>query len=191
MCGSRSGCLLRRHMPVRAVLRLPLIRRSPALAGLLSWGSSIAPPPAVHRVHSRLAPRGLPSARELPSSRTRSVPAVPPSFDGLLHDGPCGFVAPRSRSWGSPGFGHDSTTRRSSRRARPAGADPSKRSPPWQRSRVSACFAFSSLGRPSACWCCHPQVSESPSTSRPCSARESVAFAPRCRKANARCSLGF
>jgi len=76
-----------------------------------------------HGVHrrpyaSRLSLRPLPSG---PSPRlrsgganlqTRSVLAVPPGFNGFLRRGPtevgpstaCGFVAPRSRPWGSPGF---------------------------------------------------------------------------------------
>jgi hypothetical protein len=36
--------------------------------------------------------------------QTWSVLVVLPDFDGLLHTRPCGFVAPRFRPWGSPGF---------------------------------------------------------------------------------------
>jgi len=52
--------------------------------------------------------------------RACSVLAVPPDFDGLLRWEGCGFVAPRSRPWGSPCF-----RTRSSRLAVP----PSRRGP--------------------------------------------------------------
>ena len=41
---------------------------------------------------------------ETAKSRTRSVLAVPPGFDGLLRSAHCRFFAPCSRSWGSPRF---------------------------------------------------------------------------------------
>jgi hypothetical protein len=55
------------------------------------------------------SPRLRPGGANL---QTRSVLAVPPGFNGFLRRGPtevgpstaCGFVAPRSRPWGSPGF---------------------------------------------------------------------------------------
>jgi len=50
------------------------------------------------RVHSR-----LPEVRGC-HTRTRSALVVPPDFGGLLRTRIRGFVAPRSRSWGSPGF---------------------------------------------------------------------------------------
>jgi hypothetical protein len=81
--------------------------------GLLSWGSSIAPSPT--RPSLRPLPPE-PSSRlrsETATFRTCSVLAVPPGFNGFLRRGlirrpnlstACGFVAPRSRSWGSPRF---------------------------------------------------------------------------------------
>jgi hypothetical protein len=78
--------------------------------GLLSWGCpKIAPPStSASRVHSRLPPpRERSSGRHRPwiaTSRTRSVLAVPPGFDGLLHALPCRSVAPCCRPWGSSRF---------------------------------------------------------------------------------------
>jgi hypothetical protein len=42
--------------------------------------------------------------RLVATPRACSVLAVPPGFDGFLLAGLCGFVAPRNRPWGSPGF---------------------------------------------------------------------------------------
>jgi hypothetical protein len=50
------------------------------------------------RVHSR-----LPEVRDC-HSRTCSALVVPPDLGGFLRAQLCGFVAPRSRPWGSPGF---------------------------------------------------------------------------------------
>lgn len=44
------------------------------------------------------------------TSPARSVLAVPPSFDGFLLTGPCRFVAPCMRPWGSSGFQPTSDT---------------------------------------------------------------------------------
>jgi hypothetical protein len=41
----------------------------------------------------------------LPRDRSRSTFTVSRRLDGLLRLKPCGFVAPRCRSWGSPRFG--------------------------------------------------------------------------------------
>jgi len=41
----------------------------------------------------------------LPGDRSRSTFTVSRRLDGLLRLKPCGFVAPRCRSWGSPRFG--------------------------------------------------------------------------------------
>jgi hypothetical protein len=144
--------LLFRGIPVRAVRG---VAADPKVdldgPGLLSWGSSIAPSPT--RLSLRPHPPG-PSSRlrsGTATSRTCSVPAVPPGFNGFLRRGrirrlapstACGFVAPRSRPWGSPRFGlpgpasRPNPTRRSwTRRSGgvfPCGEYPSKRSPPRQ-----------------------------------------------------------
>jgi len=86
----------------------------PRRRGLLSWGSSIAPPPTqpscVH-IPSKPSP-GLRFGTA--TSRTCSVLAVPPGSNGFLRSDRIrrsarstvrGFVAPRSRPWGSPRFG--------------------------------------------------------------------------------------
>jgi len=81
---------------------------TPILTGLLSWGfPKFAPPPtSPPRVHSRTdLLLGRPALRLGPARfRARSVLAVPPGFDGLLRATVCRFVAPCSRSWGSPHF---------------------------------------------------------------------------------------
>jgi hypothetical protein len=59
----------------------------PQLAGLLSWGSSIAPSPTSPSLRP-LPPRPSPGLRPgAATHRTRSVPAVPPGFNGLLRRG--------------------------------------------------------------------------------------------------------
>ncbi len=124
--------------------------------GLLSWGSSITSPPARPSLR-RLPPGPSPRLRfGTATSRTCSVPAVPPGFNGLLRSEQirrsarstaCRFVAPCSRSWGSPSFGlpwHSlaavpSTRRSWTRRSGevlPCGEYPSKRSPPRQPSTM-------------------------------------------------------
>jgi len=83
------------------------------------------------------------------TSRARSALAVPPGFSGFLRSGSIrrsirstarGFVAPRSRPWGSPRFGLSGTAFRPTvdpevvdpkvRRVFPCGEYPTKRSPP-------------------------------------------------------------
>lgn len=90
------------------------------------------------------------------TSRSCSAPAVPPGFSGLLRSEQIrrsarsmvrGFVAPRSRPWGSPRFGLPGSASQPSRRPEgrgpegpwrvvPCGEDPSKRSPPRQPSTM-------------------------------------------------------
>jgi hypothetical protein len=81
---------------------------TPFPTGLLSWGfPKFAPPPtSPSRVHSRADLLwGRPALRLGPTRhRTRSALAVPPGSDGLLRATTCRFVAPCSRSWGSPHF---------------------------------------------------------------------------------------
>jgi len=75
------------------------------------------------------------------TSRTCSVRAVPPGFNGFLRRGQirrstpstaCGFVAPRNRPWGSPRFGLPDSASRPS--LDPKVADPKVRreSSPWR-----------------------------------------------------------
>jgi len=81
---------------------------TPVPTGLLSWGfpKSAPPPTSPSRVHSGADHLwGRPDLRLGPARhRTRSVLAVPPGSDGLLRATACRFVAPCSRSWGSPHF---------------------------------------------------------------------------------------
>jgi hypothetical protein len=106
--------LLFRGVPVRAVRNVPADPK----VDLDVLDSS-------HGVHRSLPPPIRPSLRPLPAgpsprlrfgtatSRTRSVPAVPPGSNGFLRrerirrsapSTACGFVAPRNRPWGSPRF---------------------------------------------------------------------------------------
>jgi len=61
--------------------------------------SKIAPPPTSRCLSSP----GYPGS-EVATPRTRSVLAVFHDFDGLLQAALRGFIAPRYRPWGSPGF---------------------------------------------------------------------------------------
>jgi len=101
-----------RAVPLDVRRRLPLLpaRLSP---GSLSWGSSKIASPSTWAagVHSRSRfPWGLATFRQsfgssLPRDGSRSTFAVSHRLDGLLRRLPRGSVAPRCRSWGSPGFG--------------------------------------------------------------------------------------
>lgn len=71
------------------------------------------------------------------SSGSRSVHAVPPRLDGLLHPRFRGFVSPRNRSWGSRRFrvfglraNRSPRPRTLSRRALPSGGFPSPAAAP-------------------------------------------------------------
>jgi len=77
------------------------------------------------RVHSR-----FPEVRGC-HTRTRSALVVPPDLGGFLRARLCGFVAPRSRSWGSPGFVPTAGSRRHPTLLR-ASLSPSKFLPPGQ-----------------------------------------------------------
>jgi hypothetical protein len=69
-------------------------------------------PGSSHGILSKTAPPSYSPCASTPgepgpenaTSRARSVLAVPPGFDGLLRTRSRGFVAPRSRPWGPPGF---------------------------------------------------------------------------------------
>jgi hypothetical protein len=88
---------------------------TPVPTGLLSWGfpKSAPPPTSPSRVHSRVDLLwGRPALRLGPARhRTRSALAVPPGSDGLLRATACRFVAPCSRSWGSPHFKEERKSR--------------------------------------------------------------------------------
>jgi len=113
MAAARLSCpspLLRRRMPVRAVLRLALggarRRRVGSGSGLLSWGSFKDRPSA-----STNAVRPLPGGPRsslrpgVANLQARSALAVPPGSDGLLRSASCRSIAPCNRPWGSPCFG--------------------------------------------------------------------------------------
>lgn len=67
---------------------------------LLSWGL-LKDRPSVELL---VCPLPVARGQQDTNLPTRSVLAVLPGFDGLRHTRPCGFVAPRYRPWGSPGF---------------------------------------------------------------------------------------
>jgi hypothetical protein len=95
------------------------------VSGLLSWGSSIAPPstqPSLRRHPPGPSPRLRIGTT---TSRSCSALAVPPGFSGFLRSEQirrparstvCRFVAPRSRPWGSPSFGPPGSASQPSRR---------------------------------------------------------------------------
>jgi len=156
------------------------------------------------------------------TSRSCSAPAVPPGFSGLLRSEQIrrstrstvrGFVAPRSRPWGSPRFGLPDPASQPSLRPEGRGPEgPSRNRPLWRgpfeafpssaavdhavtaprpfgRGRVHR-LAFplavgATLARVS------PRRAALLSTSGLSSTEESVAFVRRCRLATARCSLGL
>jgi len=68
-------------------------------------GLSKDPPLRQHTVARPLPVRPKPHLRSVPAKvPTRSVPVVPPDFDGLLRATACRFVAPYSQPWGPPRF---------------------------------------------------------------------------------------
>jgi len=116
--------------------------------------------------------------------QTWSVLVVLPDFDGLLHTRPCGFVAPRYRPWGSPGFQPTGNVT-AAQLTFPAGAD-TLRSFPLPGSGFPV-----SRARPSRRWLhIHRSVCFAP-TSGVCSTGKSVAHMWCCHLMLARCSLGL
>jgi hypothetical protein len=77
-----------------------LLPKQQPLPDFLSWFPQRTP---LCRHPLRVSSPGCPGP-ESATSRTRSVLAVSHDFDGLLRTEHCGFVAPRYRPWGSPGF---------------------------------------------------------------------------------------
>jgi hypothetical protein len=150
--------LLFRGIPVRAV-RLRLSRPEDRPRRFRTPLLGFIDRPSVDTTVLRRHPPG-PSPRlrtGTTTSRSCSAPAVPPGSSGLLRSEQIrrsarstvrGFVAPRSRPWGSPRFGlPDSAsqpslrpegrwTRRSIQESSPVASDPSKRSPPRQPSTM-------------------------------------------------------
>jgi hypothetical protein len=156
------------------------------------------------------------------TSRSCSAPAVPPGFSGLLRSEQIrrsarsmvrGFVAPRSRPWGSPRFGLPDSASQPSLRPEGRGPEgPSRNRPLWRGpfeafpSSAAVDHAVTAprpLGRgrvhrlafPLAVGAALARVSPRRaallSTSGLSSTEESVAFVRRCRRATARCSLGL
>jgi hypothetical protein len=92
----------------------------------LSWGFQRSP---LHRTglatstpawSARISP-GLPCiGSPLPKDESRSVFVVSHHLDGFLRHASRGFVAPRSRSWGSPRSGFDLTDAETSTRTPPS-----------------------------------------------------------------------
>jgi hypothetical protein len=192
------------------------------VSGLLSWGSSIAPSstrPSLRRHPSKPSP-GLRIGTA--TSRSCSAPAVPPGSSGLLRSEQIrrsarsmvrGFVAPRSRPWGSPSFGLPDSASRPSLRPEGRGPEgPSRNLPLWRgpfeafpssaavdhavtaprpfgRGRVHRLAFPLAVGAAPAR--VSPRRAALLSTSGLSSTEESVAFAGRCHPATARCSLGL
>jgi hypothetical protein len=171
----------------------------------------------------RPPPRPSPGLRiGTATSRSCSAPAVPPGFSGLLRSEQIrrstrstvrGFVAPRSRPWGSPRFGLPDPASQPSLRPEGRGPEgPSRNRPLWRgpfeafpssaavdhavtaprpfgRGRVHR-LAFP-LAVGAAFASVSPRRAVLLSTSGLSSTEESVAFVRRCRRATARCSLGL
>lgn len=77
------------------------------------------------------------------TSRARSVPVVPPDFDGLLRACPWGFVAPPNRSWGSRRFSAGPVRMADLTDTSPHAQDPSKPFPSRKRDLVTERVAAS------------------------------------------------
>lgn len=134
---------VQRHTGSRGPGGLGRSEDRPRRSGLLSWGSSIAPPPTRRSLRPR-PPGPSPRLRfGTATSRTCSAPAVPPGFSGLLRSERIrrptrstvrGFVAPRSRPWGSPRFGLPGAVSRPCLRPEGRGPEgPSGSRPLWRR----------------------------------------------------------
>ena len=166
-------------------------------------GLSKDPPLRQHTVARPLPARPKPHLRSVPAKvPTRSVPVVPPDFDGLLRATACRFVAPYSQPWGPPRFLPHVSLRDLSIPepfAQPSpwrSSYPPKRSPLCQPYRVSTALAFSS----SRLLCslsttvlprCSPGP---PAPTRPqgfTPAKSPLSAARCCHLAAARCSLGL
>ena len=104
-----------RHQPGSspAPARRPAPHALPARSEVLSWGFPKLP------FHRHILCASCPRHQTRRSCSVRHSGAIPraPSalavshdFDGLLRAQDCGSVAPRSRSWGSPGFRRPCTT---------------------------------------------------------------------------------
>jgi hypothetical protein len=215
--------LLFRGIPVRAVrlrLRRPEDRPRRFRTPLLGF---IDRPFVDTTVLRRLPPGPSPRLRiGTTTSRSCSAPAVPPGFSGLLRSEQirrsarstvCGFVAPRSRPWGSPRFGLPDSASQPSLRPEGRGPEgPSRNRPLWRgpfeafpssaavdhavtaprpfgRGRVHRLAFPLAVGAAPAS--VSPRRAALLSTSGLCSTEESVAFVGRCRPATARCSLGL
>lgn len=155
-----------------------------AVSRLLSWGfSKNAPPSCSLCVHSWQA-----RARKC-QSRARSALAVLPDFSGLLHTRPCGFVAPRKRPWGPPGFQPTADLPRRNATAVhptfPTGALPFEVFP----SPVAVVLSPEPL--PPRCWLGDHRSARFAPTSGLYSTAESVAPRQCCHRRLARYSLGL
>lgn len=156
------------------------------------------------------------------TSRSCSAPAVPPGFSGLLRSELIrrsarsmvrGFVAPRSRPWGSPRFGLPDPASQPSLRPEGRGPEGPSRNRPLWRGPFEAFPSSAAVDhavtapRPFGRCCVHrlafplavgaalarvsPRRAALLSTSGLSSTEESVAFVGRCHPATARCSLGL
>jgi hypothetical protein len=215
--------LLFRGIPVRAV-RLRLSRpegrprrfRTPLLG-------FIDRPSVDTTILRRHPPRPSPGLRTgTATSRSCSAPAVPPGFSGLLRSELIrrsarsmvrGFVAPRSRPWGSPRFGLPDPASQPSLRPEGRGPEGPSRNRPLWRGPFEAFPSSAAVDhavtapRPFGRCCVHrlafplavgaalarvsPRRAALLSTSGLSSTEESVAFVGRCHPATARCSLGL
>lgn len=215
--------LLFRGIPVRAVQLRPSRPEDRPRRFRTPLLGFIDRPSVDTTVLRRHPPRPSPGLRTgTATSRSCSAPAVPPGFSGLLRSEQIrrstrstvrGFVAPRSRPWGSPRFGLPDSASQPSLRPEGRGPEgPSRNRPLWRgpfeafpssaavdhavtaprpfgRGRVHR-LAFP-LAVGAALACMSPRRAALLSTSGLSSTEESVAFVGRCRPATARCSLGL
>jgi hypothetical protein len=115
--------------PTTSSLRRETLSSCPCLdlSRRLSWGFQRCPSiglgarrPLLLGSASALAPAPPRFGLLSPGSRSRSVFVVSHHHDGFLRRASCGFVAPRSRSWGSPRCGRSRLGAEAPPRSRPS-----------------------------------------------------------------------
>lgn len=135
--------LLFRGIPVRAVQSRPSRPEGRPRRFRTPLLGFIDRPSVDTTVLRRHPPRPSPGLRTgTATSRSCSAPVVPPGFSGLLRSEQirrstrstvCGFVAPRSRPWGSPRFGLPDSASQPSLRPEGRGPEgPSRSRPLWR-----------------------------------------------------------
>jgi len=215
--------LLFRGIPVRAVQLRPSRPEGRPRRFRTPLLGFIDRPSVDTTILRRHPPRPSPGLRTgTATSRSCSAPAVPPGSSGFLRSEQIrrsarsmvrGFVAPRSRPWGSPRFGLPDSASQPSLRPEGRGPEgPSRNRPLWRgpfeafpssaavdhavtaprpfgRGRVHRLAFPLAVGAVPAR--VSPRRAALLSTSGLSSTEESVAFVGRCHPATARCSLGL